>query len=132
MEAKAAAPKGTFLLDPSDVIAAPCEDHKKPFEVQISSKNQTLYFCCETSDAQNALLARIDAARRLKVASVETAGGAHVYRTPDDVVAAGNGVLAGEPGKKVFTWGVGMLLGIGKADISGMAVPQRIPTFYSA
>lgn len=129
-EAKAATPKGTFNLDPNDLTATICEDHKKPFEIKIASKAQTLFMCCESSDAQNALLARIDAARRLKVASVEHgAAGTLLYKSESEVNAAGNGVFPGEPGKKVFTWGVGMLLGVGKADISGMAVPQRVATF---
>ncbi len=140
-EAKAAssapkAVKGTFALDPADLVAEETADHKRPFEIQVSSKGQTLYMCAESAEDQAALLARIDAARRLKVASVEHGGGDGAplrYRTAEDVAAAGGGaVMPGEPGKKVFTWGVGVLLGVGKADVSGMAVPQRVTAFTTA
>ncbi len=112
------------------MTAGVCEDHKKPFEIQIVSKGQTLFICCETADAQNALLLRIDAARRLKVAAIEHgSAGTHIYKSQSDVEAAGSGFAPGEMGKKVFTWGVGMLLGTGKEGISGMAVPQRVSNF---
>jgi hypothetical protein len=124
------APKGTFPLDPNDLTTGVCDDHRKSFEIKISSGGKTLYFCCESADAQNTLLARIDAGRRLQVASVEIGPtGAAFYKTENAVVSAGNGLMLGEPGKKVFSWGVGTLLGIGAPNISGMAVPQRIPAF---
>ena len=122
--------KGTFPLDPNDLTTGVCEDHRKSFEIKITSAGKTLYFCCESADAQNTLLARIDAGRRLQVASVEIGpSGVAFYKTENAVISAGNGLMLGEPGKKVFSWGVGTLLGIGAPNISGMAVPQRIPAF---
>lgn len=120
-------PKGLFELDPNDIEYKACEDHKKPFEVKVSSKAQTLFFCMESADQLNNLMARVDAARRLKVASVEDNG--TKFKSEADVANAGNGIVPGEAGPKVLSWGVGILLGIGKEGINGMSVPQRIPNF---
>lgn len=118
-----------FALDPNDIEYKACEDHKKAFEVKVCSKGQTLFFCLESADQLNNLMARIDAARRLKVASVESNG--TVFKSEADVAGAGNGIMPGEPGPKVLSWGVGILLGIGKDGINGMSVPQRITNFRS-
>lgn len=120
-------PKNTFVLDPNDIEYKSCADHKKPFEVKVFSKDKTLFFCLDSADQLNNLMARIDAARRLKVASVEANG--TVFKSEQDVVGQGNGISAGEPGPKVLSWGVGILLGIGKEGINGMSVPQRIANF---
>jgi hypothetical protein len=70
---------------------------------------------------------RLDAARRSLVASVENST---TFKSMDEVLKEAPGFFPGEPGAKVFTWGVGMLLGIGKADdVNGMAVPQRVQAF---
>lgn len=90
----------------------------------MSSKGSTLFFCLESADAVNRLMARLDAARRLKVASIENNGS--VFQTEEAVAGAGSGIAPGEQGTKVMSWGVGILLGIGKDGINGMSVPQRI------
>lgn len=120
-------PKGVFELNANDIEYKACEDHKKPFEVKVTCAKQTLYFCMESADQLNNLMARIDAARRMKVASVEDNG--NKFKTAEQVAEQGNGISPGEPGPKVLSWGVGILLGIGKDGINGMSIPQRIPVF---
>lgn len=121
-------PKNSFGLDANDIEYKACEDHKKPFEVKVSSKGQTLFFCLESADQLNNLMARIDAARRMKVASVEQNG--TIFKSEKEVSAVAS-VMPGEPGAKVLSWGVGILLGIGKDGINGMSVPQRISAFQA-
>lgn len=127
-QAKAATPKGVFKLDPSKISYALSEENKRPNEIKVVSgaDNKTLFFCTVDAAAADALLMRIDAARRSLVASVENST---TFRSMDEVLKEPPGFFAGEPGAKVFTWGVGMLLGIGKADVNGMAVPQRVQAF---
>ncbi len=128
-EARAEKPKSTFKLDPNDIEHEKTQDHKKPFEMKVKSGDQTLFFCVESAEQVNILNARLDAARRLKVASVEENG--TVFKSESDVSNDGNGIANGEQGPKVMSWGVGLLLGIGKEGINGMSVPQRIATFRS-
>ena len=119
--------KGSFRLVAEDIEYSPCEDHKRTHEIKISSSGQTLFLCTTTPEDQNKLLQRLDAARRLKVASVSHAG--TKFRLTDEVVSMGSGFSASESGAKVFTWGVGLMLGTNDTSINGMSLPQRVTTF---
>ena len=95
--------------------------------MKISSGGQTLFLCTVTPEDQNKLLQRIDAARRLKVAHVSVGG--TKFKLTQEIIAMGSGVNPGEGGAKVFTWGVGLMLGNSDTSVNGMSVPQRVTAF---
>lgn len=114
-------PLGSFEMDPTDVMAILTQEHGKPNELKISSHHQVLYACTDSAEEAQALLIRIDAARRLKIAGDD---GNNLIRAESEL--AKTILTPGEPGVKAFTWGVGSLLGIGNGNVQGMASAQRI------
>lgn len=104
--------KDTFVLNPLEVDFGPCEEHHRPFEIKVTSprdgNKMSLYFCPETADDQNVLITRMDAARRLKVASVSTSG--TVFSDERSTLQMALTSPAGpESGAKAFSWGLGSL-----------------------
>lgn len=122
-------PKGSFKLDPGDITYAKSDDHKRPFEMRVTSRGFNFYFCPDSEAACDEFLAHIDAARRLKVASVEADG--RIFKSEHQLALESQPVAGTEHGYKVYTWGVGLLLGIGKLDINGTSIPQRVSMIKS-
>ena len=120
--------KHTWKLDPHDVTYLPVDEHRRSYEVKVSSGGSSFYFCPESADAQNFFLTRMDAARRLKVASVEQRGA--VFRSENHVVSLS--VPGGEAHPKLFSWGVGALLGTNAEHVDGISVPQKVASFRAA
>jgi hypothetical protein len=118
-------PRRKFVMRPEDVTYLPVDEHRKSFEVKVSSGGQSLYFCPESADAQNQFLTHVDAARRLKVAAVEQRGA--VFRTESHVVSLSAPSREAHP--KLFSWGVGALLGSNKDHVDGVSVPQQVHHF---
>ena len=117
--------KHKFALDPADVSYLPVDEHRKSYEVKVSSGGCSFFFCPESADAQNQFLTHMDAARRLKVAAVEQRGA--VFRSEMHVV--GLSAPGTEAHPKLFSWGVGALLGTNAEHVDGISVPQRVSTF---
>jgi len=66
--------KGEFILDPSDLTSAFTGEHQKPHEVKIASKGLSLFAYPDSFREGADLLARLDAARRAKVAGRSNQG----------------------------------------------------------
>jgi hypothetical protein len=115
---KNGAERGHFALDPLDVEFGPSEEHHKPYEIKVTSKDtekglkMVLFFCPETADDQNVLITRMDAARRLKVASVSTSGTVFSDERATLQMALTSGSSGVESGAKAYSWGLGGLLGV--------------------
>lgn len=62
--------KGEFVLDPSDMTATFSADHSKLHEIKVASKGNSLYVFPDTFKEGAELIARLDAARRTKVAGM--------------------------------------------------------------
>ncbi len=120
-------PNNVFKLTASKFSFEPTQEHRRPFEIQITSGTEALFFTTADAKELNRLIVALDSARRLKVASVETNG--TVFRNQDAIIALGDGFGASEPGAKVFSWGAGAQLGTNDGNVNGIAVPQRIGVF---
>jgi hypothetical protein len=120
-------PKGQFLLDVKDVEAAVTNEHKRKNEVVVKSKGRAMYAVPDSEADVHMLLAKIDAARRLKVAASDASADDKppVYLSEADL-KLGPPVAPGELGAKVFSCGVGSLLGLGNQTLQGVSVPQRV------
>ena len=136
---KGGAEKGHFTLDPLDVDFGPSEEHHRPFEIKVVSKDaekglrMALFFCPETADDQNVLVTRMDAARRLKVASVSTSGTVFSDERATLQMALSSGSGGPEGGAKAYSWGLGTLLGVAfKSKMDGMSIPHRIAALAPA
>jgi len=118
------------VLDPASVEFFPSEDHHRPFETKVRDRDKALFFTTFTADDQNTLITRMDAARRLKMASVSLQG--TVFRDERSTLIMSHPVQ-GE-GQKVFTWGLGAMLGVtfGQGEVDAMAVPQCVSTLFSS
>jgi hypothetical protein len=128
---------GTFQLNPLDVDFGPCEEHHKPFEVKVVSAkdgvNKTFFFCTESADDQNTLITRMDAARRLHVASVSGSG--TVFNDESTTLQMALETRSSGPvnGAKAFSWGLGDLLGVEfKSKMDGMSIPHRLASLTPA
>lgn len=130
--------KGEFHLDLDNGVAVmdfgPVEEHNKPYETRVAVRDKALYFCPMSADEQNTLLTRMDAARRLKMASVSLHG--TVFRDMRETLLMSHpsGVGGEPPGQKVFTWGIGAMLGVSYktgGSVDGMAVPQSVKALES-
>lgn len=121
-------PKGAFAMSAAHLFATRCQDHGRNYEIKITSKDQTLFAAAENDEAADSLLAKIDIARRLKIA-----GDDGKELVPVDVAAraAADMTQPGEPGVKVFSWGVGSMLASNSPAVQGMAFPQRVFGFKS-
>jgi hypothetical protein len=115
--------KGEFALNPLKLDAALTEEHSKPFELRITSNDQSLYATAESAAEATALLQHIDVARRAVIAGDD---GSNLITVDDALAALKAAAPPGEPGVKAFTWGVGPMLGVGNQAFQGMAVPQRV------
>ena len=115
--------KGSFEMASADLFATLCNDHAKPHEIKITSKGQTLFAAAESDDAAQALLTRIDIARRSKIAGDD---GKDLVPVEAAEKSAAAGVSPGEPGPKAFNWGVGSMLAMNAPSVQGMAFPQRV------
>jgi len=136
-------PKGEFHLDAKDekgvggvavMDFGPVEEHNKPYETRVAVREKALYFCPMSADEQNTLLTHMDAARRLKMASVSQQG--TVFRDMRETLEMSHpmGVGGQAPGQKVFTWGIGAMLGVSYktgGSVDGMAVPQSVKALES-
>jgi hypothetical protein len=91
----------------------------------VESNGQTFFGCAEDEAAARALLARLDAARRCHIVGDD--GTALLKASGQTVV-----VSAGEPGRKVFTWGVGSMLGNGNPSAQAWGLPQRVAAFRAS
>lgn len=92
-----------------------------------------LFFCPETADDQNVLITRMDAARRLKVASVSTSGTVFSDERATLQMALTSGSGGAEGGAKAYSWGLGGLLGVAfKSKMDGMSIPHRIAALAPA
>lgn len=125
--------KDSFILNPLDVDFGPSEEHFRPFEIKVVSlrastgTRMALYFCPETADDQNVLITRMDAARRLKVASVSTSGTVFSDERATLQMALTSGTSGPEAGAKAFSWGLGALLGVAfKSKMDGMSIPHKV------
>ena len=123
--------KDSFVLNPLDVDFGPSEEHHRPFEIKVVSlragTRMALYFCPETADDQNVLITRMDAARRLKVASVSTSGTVFSDERTTLQMALTSGTSGPEAGAKAFSWGLGALLGVAfKSKMDGMSIPHKV------
>ena len=119
----AVAPKGTFELSASDLFATPTTDYGRQWELKVSSKGQVLFAAAESEADQQALLTRIDIARRLQIAGDD---GKELVPSSAAERAAQGGIAFGEPGVKAFVWGVGGMLAMNNPAVQGMAFPQRV------
>jgi len=90
--------------------------------VQVESKGQTFFGCAEEPNAARELLVRLDAARRVHILCDDGVG---LRKSEGQSIV----LAAGEPGKKVFTWGVGPLLGNGNPSVQAWGLPQRVSAF---
>ena len=124
------APKGTFELSACDLFATQTTDYGKPWELKVSSRNQTLFAAAEGEEAMNTLLMKIDVARRLKLAGDD--GKELVLCDTAERAAIASGVAHGELGPKAFVWGVGSMLAMGNTAVQGLAFPQRVQALKSS
>jgi len=118
-----AVPKGQFEMSAVDLFATLSTDHAKPFEIKITSKGQTMFATADSDADAQALLLKIDVARRQKIAGDD---GKELVPLDAAERLAAQATPAGEPGAKAFTWGVGTMLAGNAPQVQGMAFPQRV------
>lgn len=111
---------GEFKIDPLLVLAQPSTDHSNPNEFKVESVGQVFYAYTEAAPERSKLLQRIDAARRVKIAGDD---GTNLVKAADTKMTVGS-----EPGRKVFSWGVGSMLGNNSSTAQAWAVPQVVST----
>jgi len=113
-------PKGTFAMDVLKVEAAASTDNKRPNELKVQSNNMALYLCTESAAERGELLRRLNAARRRRVCGDD---GTALILSEAAGSALGGG---GGRGSKVFTWGIGAMLGNGRQDTQAWGQPQLV------
>lgn len=86
--------------------------------MQVESRGQIFYAYTEAPEERTKLLQRIDAARRVKITGDD---GAALVKAD-----AAKIVVGGEPGPKVFAWGVGSMLGNNNQTAQAWALPQVV------
>ena len=87
------------------------------------SPSQLFYACTETPAARAALLARLDAARRRKIVGDDGKELVKVGSGVPTAAAAG----AGEGAFRLYTWGVGVMLGRGSEQAQAWGLPHAVP-----
>ena len=118
-----AAAKGAFEMSAVDLFATLSQDHARPFEIKITSKGQTMFATADSDADAQALLLKIDIARRQKIAGDD---GKELVPIDAAERMAAQATPPGEPGAKAFTWGVGTILACNAPQVQGMALPQRV------
>lgn len=88
-----------------------------PGGAQVESKGQIFYAYTEAPEDRTRLLQKIDAARRVKITGDD---GAALVRADAAKIAVSGG------GRKVFSWGVGSMLGNNNQLAQAWALPQVI------
>jgi hypothetical protein len=109
---------GEFTIDPLLVLAQPSVDHSNPNEFKVESKGQVFYAYTESAEERTKLLQRIDAARRVKLAGDD---GTTLVRSDAAKVE-----MTSDSGRKVFSWGVGSMLGNGNTSTQAWAMPSMV------
>ena len=100
--------------------AATSTDNKRPNELKVQSNNMVLYLCTESAAERGELLRRLNAARRRRVCGDD---GTALILSEAAGSALGGG---GGRGSKVFTWGIGAMLGNGRQDTQAWGQPQLV------
>lgn len=108
---------GEFTIDPLLVLAQPSTDNGNANEFKVESKGQIFYAYTEAPEDRTRLLQKIDAARRVKITGDD---GAALVRADAAKIAVSGG------GRKVFSWGVGSMLGNNNQLAQAWALPQVI------
>ena len=124
-------PNNRFILKAEDLAFEPTQEHRRSFEIVVKSDGKALFFTPSDAKELNRVIVCLDSARRIKVSAVEVGADRTFFRNQDAILTLGDGVVQGEPGAKVFSWGVGAQLGTNNGSVNGIAVPQRISAFKS-
>lgn len=110
--------KGVFALDALKLVAAASAENKRANEFKVQSNSMLLYACTETPEERSALLQRLNAARRRRICGDD--GAALILSD-----AAGS-LLGYGGGAKLFSWGIGAMLGNGRHDTQAWGQPQLV------